>query len=102
MNVWVFLADGTVRGYLAMDDAGYVDRLYIDPHSQRRGIGTALIAHAAELAPRGLRLFTHVENHAARAFYERLGFRAIRFGVSPPPESAPDVEYVRGDPPRGP
>ena len=30
---------------------------------------------------------------ASRAFYEKYGFTAEKFGVSPPPESEPDVEY---------
>jgi hypothetical protein len=30
----------------------------------------------------------------ARSFYERRGFRAVQFGVSPPPESEPDVRYA--------
>lgn len=98
-RVTVCESGGAVRGFLAMDDGGYIDRLYVDVRWQRRGIGRLLLDHAAARAPRGLRLFTHVENAAARAFYESLGFRAVRFGVSPPPESAPDVEYVRGDPP---
>jgi len=34
-----------------------------------------------------------VEADAARAFYEKQGFVAVRFGQSLPPESAPDVEY---------
>jgi hypothetical protein len=25
--------------------------------------------------------------------YEKHGFKAVKFGLSPPPESAPDVEY---------
>ena len=29
----------------------------------------------------------------SRAFYEKRGFSAVRFGVSPPPESEADVEY---------
>jgi hypothetical protein len=49
---------------------------------------------ARELSPRGLRLFTHQANAKARAFYEKEGFRVVRFGTSPPPESAPDVEYA--------
>src|SRR5687767_7326134 len=44
-------------------------------------------------SPDGLALHTHQENHAARAFYEKHGFRAVKFGISPPPENAPDVEY---------
>jgi hypothetical protein len=32
-------------------------------------------------------------NLPARAFYEKNGFKAIEFGISPPPESEPDVKY---------
>jgi hypothetical protein len=45
------------------------------------------------VSPSGLELRTHQENHAARALYEKQGFVAVGFGLSPPPESAPDVEY---------
>jgi ribosomal protein S18 acetylase RimI-like enzyme len=48
---------------------------------------------AQELSPDGLELHTHQENTKARRFYEKHGFEVVRFGVSPPPESAPDVEY---------
>lgn len=53
--------DGTIAGFLALQGS-YVDRLYVDPSRQRRGIGRALITRAV-------------------------------FSISPPPESAPDVEY---------
>jgi ribosomal protein S18 acetylase RimI-like enzyme len=52
-----------------------------------------LLAHACSLSPQGLELHTHQQNTGARRFYERHGFAAVRFGLSPPPESAPDVEY---------
>lgn len=85
-------ADGGIVGYLALDGS-YVDRLYVDPAHQGHGVGTALLEHARRLSPQGLELHTHQQNIAARAFYERHGFVAVRFGTSPPPESAPDVEY---------
>jgi len=81
-----------VAGFLALAGS-YVDRLYVHPDAQRRGVGAALLAHAKQLQPAGLELHTHVENQGARAFYERHGFTAVRFGLSPPPESLPDVEY---------
>lgn len=84
--------DGAIGGFLAMHGS-YVDRLYIDPACQGRGLGLALMDHARRLSPGGLELHTHVENHPARSFYRRLGFVAVRFGTSPAPESAPDVEY---------
>ena len=39
------------------------------------------------------RLFTVQVNVNGRAFYEKHGFVIARLGVSPPPESEPDVEY---------
>jgi len=92
-EVWVAVSDGSLLGLLAL--AGdRVDQLHVEPAAQGRGVGTALLAHARALSPRGLRLFTHLGNARARTFYERRGFRAVRFGTSPPPESEPDVLYA--------
>jgi putative acetyltransferase len=91
-RMWVGESDGRVVAFLAMRES-YIDRLYVDPPEQRKGWGTRLLEHARSLSPRGLELHTHVENLIARALYEKHGFVAVRFGVSPPPESAPDVEY---------
>ena len=91
-DVWVYETAGTICGYLAMKGS-YIDRLYVDPAHQRSGIGTELIRHAKALFPQGLELHTHQQNHRARAFYEKLGFLPVKFGVSPPPEALPDVEY---------
>jgi len=90
--VWVAAQGGQLLGFLAIA-GGYIDRLYVLPDHQRRGAGTALLARARALSPRELELATHQQNSQARAFYEREGFRAVRFGISPPPESAPDVLY---------
>jgi len=89
---WVTEIDGRPVGFMAIA-ADFIDQLYIDPDHQRRGIGSALIAHAKRLSPSGLRLFTFQINANGRAFYAKQGFEAVRFGVSPPPESEPDVEY---------
>lgn len=91
-QLWVGTRDDRVVAYLALRGS-YIDRLYVDPPEQRRGWGTRFLDHARTLSPRGLELHTHVENRAARALYERYGFVAVHFGVSPAPESAPDVEY---------
>ena len=91
-DLWVADDRGRLVGYLARKGS-YIDRLYVHPRAQRSGIGTALLRMAQELSPDGLELHTHQENTKACRFYEKHGFRAVRFGVSPPPESAPDVEY---------
>jgi ribosomal protein S18 acetylase RimI-like enzyme len=91
-SVWVADDGGALLGFMALEGS-YIDRLYIHPDQQRRGVGTALMRKAMDLSPGGLQLHTHQQNTQARAFYEQHGFRAVKFGISPPPESAPDVEY---------
>lgn len=91
-TIWVGTFDARVVAFLAMEGS-YIDRLYVDPDAWRQGWGTRFIHLAKQLSPQGLELHTHIENHAARALYERHGFAAVKFGTSPPPESAPDVEY---------
>jgi len=91
-QVWIAAIEEQPVGLLAIRD-DLVGQLYVEPAFQGRGIGTALLDLAKELSPHGLSLFTHRRNARARAFYERRGFRAVAFGVSPPPESEPDVRY---------
>lgn len=99
-DVWAADDNGRIDGFLAMQGP-YVDRLYVLPDSQLRGIGSRLIQHAKELSPDGLRLHTHRKNIPAWKFYEKHGFLAVHFGTSPPPESEPDVEFRwRPDTPR--
>lgn len=91
-SIWIACEGSVVLGFVALEGS-YVDRLYVHPRAQRRGIGRALLTQAMELSPQGLELHTHQKNTKARAFYEKNGLRAVRFGVSPAPESEPDVEY---------
>jgi GNAT superfamily N-acetyltransferase len=90
--IWVGVLDGRVVAYLAMKGS-YIDRLYVDPLEWHKGWGQRFIRLAKELSPAGLELHTHQENCPACALYESEGFLAVKFGISPPPESAPDVEY---------
>jgi GNAT superfamily N-acetyltransferase len=91
-EIWVAQRGRRLLGFLALRGS-YIDRMYVRPGEQRRGVGTALLEKAREVSPTGLELHTHQANQAARDFYEKHDFRPIRFGVSPPPESEPDVEY---------
>ena len=91
-DVWVAEVQGNAAAFMAI--AGdFIDQLYVDPAYQRSGLGKALLEHARTLSPEHLRLYTLQINTNARDFYERNGFRAVKLGVSPPPESEPDVEY---------
>ena len=91
-NIWVGTRHEHVVAFLAMTGS-YIARMFVDPAEWRKGWGTRFVLFAKTLHPSGLELHTHQENHAARQLYEKHGFRAVKFGVSPPPESAPDVEY---------
>ena len=91
-QIWVVERRGEVVGFLAIRGS-YIDRMYVKPSAQRSGVGTMLLEKARKLSPAGVELHTHQANRRARGFYEEHGFRAVRFGMSPPPENEPDVEY---------
>lgn len=91
-RLWVAEFDGSMAGFMAIRD-DFIDLLYIHPDHWRQGVGQALLDHARSLSPVHLWLFTLQINTVARAFYEKNGFAATRFGISPPPENEPDVEY---------
>jgi len=91
-DVWVAAVGGEAAAFMAIS-GDLIDQLYVDPAHQRSGLGKALLDHAKSLSPDRLWLFTLQINTVARAFYEKNGFRIVKLGVSPPPESEPDVEY---------
>ena len=74
-------------------DSSTIDQLHVAPVHQGVGIGSRLLAKAREGAGATLELVTHQGNDGARSFYERHGFRAIRFAASAAPESACVVRY---------
>ena len=91
-KVWVVELHNRPIAFLAMKD-DFIDHLYVHPDYQKRGVGKALLEFARQLSPDHLWLYTLQANVNAMAFYEKNGFVAEKFGVSPPPENEPDVEY---------
>jgi ribosomal protein S18 acetylase RimI-like enzyme len=91
-QVWVVEVNNHSVAFMAMNQE-FVDQLYIHPDYWRQGIGNALLDLAREQSPEHVWLYTLQINVNARAFYEKNGFVAEKFGMSPPPESEPDVEY---------
>jgi len=91
-QVWVVESEQQPVAFMAMK-RDFIDQLYIHPGYQRRGIGQALLNLARQRSPDHVWLYTLQINIGARAFYEKNGFVVEKFGISPPPENEPDVEY---------
>ncbi|MEO8346716.1 MAG: GNAT family N-acetyltransferase [Betaproteobacteria bacterium] len=91
-QVLVATRSSELLGMLALQ-APWIRHFAIFPENQRQGIGAVLLARALEMSPEELRLFTFQRNTPARAFYEKHGFTIVALGISPAPESEPDLEY---------
>jgi putative acetyltransferase len=81
LEVWV-LADASKVpiGFLGLS-AHSIEALFLEPAHQRRGWGRRLVAHAQQLVGGALTVDVNEENHAARSFYEAIGFAVV--GASP-------------------
>jgi putative acetyltransferase len=80
-EIWVAEEDGRLLGFLAIEhstnlDAPVLERIYVDPPEQNRGVGSALLDKAKELRPDELYLWVFQKN-PARRLYERHGFRLV-------------------------
>jgi GNAT superfamily N-acetyltransferase len=92
-ETWVVDSGGRIVAVVVLDGE-MIDQMYVAPASQRRGVGSAMLAHAKQLRPGRLRLYTFQSNTPARRFYEARGFVAIEFNDGARNEErAPDVLY---------
>ena len=73
---FVAVADGQIAGFGDMDDAGYLDRLYVHKDFQHRGIATAL-CDKMERAVRAPRFTTHA-SITAKPLFEGRGYQAVK------------------------
>ncbi len=62
-------------GFLLMTD-GHIDMLFMDPDASGRGGGALLLREAEARGAKSLECFR--DNHGARRFYERQGWRVTR------------------------
>ena len=92
-RLWVASLGMSIVGFIAVD-ATHINQLAVDVNYQHRGIGSALLRYLLSITEGPWRLFTFQRNESARLFYEKHGFCVVGFGVSPPPENEPDVEYL--------
>jgi len=93
-QIWVAADEsGYALAFMAIQ-ADFIDQLYVHPEHWREGLGGQLLSQARLLSPHHLWLYTLQINLNARSFYEKQGFKAVEFGISPAPESEPDVKYA--------
>jgi len=82
-EVWLAEEDDRILGFLAIrrsrtEGWEVLEKLYVEPEAQNRGVGTTLLDKAKELRPDGLYLWVFQRNEGARRFYERHGFRLVK------------------------
>jgi putative acetyltransferase len=73
-------AGGGVIGFMALKP-NFIDQIFIAPRWQGLGAGRQLMIEAKLAYPDFLELDCAEENHPARRFYERHGFREIKRGI---------------------
>lgn len=97
-EVWVAEEDGRPLGFLGIEHssdlgAPVLEKLYVEPAAQNRGVGSALLEKAKELRPDGLYLWVFQKN-PARRLYERNGFELVQLtDGSANMEREPDALY---------
>ena len=75
--------DGRLLGFIAIEasrnlgGAPVLEKIYVEPAEQNRGVGSALLEKARELRPDELFLWVFQRN-AARRLYERHGFELVK------------------------
>lgn len=70
---WVIELDGRTVGFIGLLDNDFIGGLFIDPACHGRGLGKALVLHAARLKG-ALDVEVYADNGPALVFYRRLSF----------------------------
>ena len=98
-EVWVAEEDGRLFGFLGIEasrnlgGAPVLEKIYVEPAEQNRGVGSALLEKAKELRPDELYLWVFQKN-PARKLYERHGFRLVKLTAGADNmEREPDALY---------
>lgn len=86
------------RHHRGLADHWYLDRLGVEPRSQGRGLGGALLAPVLERCDReGLPAYLESSTERNRALYERSGFALT--GTFPMPGGGPKIREMWREPP---
>lgn len=90
-RITLAVKDERVVGFL-VDLEGWIAHLYLDPEVRRQGVGAMLLDEAKQRHDR-LELWCFQQNWAARAFYEKNGFVAVKETDGENEEKLPDRLY---------
>ena len=82
---------GEIVGFLALAEPDHLNHLYLIREHTGRGLGARLLALAKERFSGGMQLWAFPSNTAAIRFYERHGFRQVRWTDGDNDEGEPDV-----------
>lgn len=76
--IWVAVVDDLVVGFTDLELSGHLDRMYVHPEHEGRGVASALLNRLEDAArSKGLpRLFTEA-SITAKPFFERRGFEVL-------------------------
>jgi GNAT superfamily N-acetyltransferase len=80
VRFWGYEADGEligVMGVQAVRDVDLIRHAYVLPHSQRRGVGAALLRHLLSIGERRVLVGTWAAAVWAIRFYRRHGFELV-------------------------
>lgn len=71
-------SESVLAGFIDVDDAGYIDVLFVDPSCSRRGMASLLLGQVERFAgAAGLDRLTVHASITARPFFAKHGFRVI-------------------------
>lgn len=75
--------DGTLLGFVTIDDKGYLDQLVVSPDQWGSKLADTLVDEAKRLSPDGVALLVNKDNARAIGFYRRNGFAHAGEDVNP-------------------
>ena len=78
--------------------APVLEKLYVEPTEQNRGVGAALLEKAKELRPDGFYLWVFQKNDGARRLYERTASSSSSSPTAPTTWSASPTRSIAGAP----
>lgn len=78
-NTVVAEIDQIITGFGDMDDAGYLDRLYVHRDYQNMGVATSIVSKLErQAASRGISLFRTHASITAKPFFEKRGYHVLQ------------------------